>query len=242
MKTPLLMFLFLSLAGPPVLTAKSVELRLTVDFIYQDLVRHCSSMAESIYPPNVFLRGEAAGSVLISATLSNWVNAGPAYPIYRTKRPMVPTDPYLERHRPYCDFNSFPIYKVSLLASELKAIELYQDKKGMVWIHKMALGPRLLDWLFFHAKARGHAWCVPSQPLKTIGPVPVVFSFETEGLGEDYFESYTPAQNFSGELSDGSSYYEARLKFVQTDVSELIRFLNGHRRHMDAKASPWEAE
>jgi hypothetical protein len=121
------------------------------------------------------------------------------------------------------------IYIIALSPEELQAIELYQDKNGMVWIKQMALGPRLLNWLFFHANTVGHDWCVPSQYLKTIGPVPAIFSFETDGLGVDYFKSYAQSRDFSGELWDATSNYEVALKFMEEDASDFIRFVNGHR-------------
>ncbi len=197
---------------------KPLEIRVEVDFTYEDLVRRCDPVA------HLYLLGESEGLSLKRARLTTWIRKTTPFPYSIPQKPIF--DPFLDWHKQYCNVVSLPNFETTLLKEELNGMGLYEDKKGTVWLKKLTLNPRLLNWILWHAKTRD-SWCVPSQPLKTIGPVPHVFEFDTEGLGEIYFKSFARKQRFQGHLSN-SRIYEVTLGLMQENISDFIRSFGSH--------------
>ena len=104
-------------------------------------------------------------------------------------------------------------YETHFTPEELSGIDLFQDLNGNLWLKKLTSNPRLINWILWHAETRD-SWCVPSQQLKTLGPMPHVFEFDTDELGTTYTKSFARPQKFKGALSH-AGIYEVKLKLGQ---------------------------
>jgi hypothetical protein len=197
------------------LIAKPVELRFMIDFHYQDILRNCEARAE------FYLLGDAGGLGVKRLTLASWVQPTKPFP-WGVRQPSI-SDPYLDFHKQYCHVPVSPYVEAVFREDELVGISLYEDPKKNLWVKRLTLNSRLLNWILWHTKTRD-SWCVPSQALKNVGPIPHIFEFDTDELGISYSQSFARPQKFGGDLAGGSAF-EVKLKLGQENASDFIRWV-----------------
>ncbi|MBI4405178.1 MAG: hypothetical protein HY537_13535 [Deltaproteobacteria bacterium] len=95
---------------------------------------------------------------------------------------------------------------------EVKTVELYKDSFGRYWLKNLSLTGRLATWSLSHFSIYS---CQIPKPLKsTIEPDPIVFTFDTQGLGEDKIVSESNRTSFNG-LREDKRPYHAEIVFTQ---------------------------
>ena len=124
-------------------------------------------------------------------------------------------------------------YRISFSSEEAQGIKFYSDSKKRLWLSELTLSPRLLSWAFQYA-GRTLDQCRPSTSLATVGPVPSVFVFRTDGLGEDVLVSNSQIARFYGKRVDGYAY-NASLQFVQQQYSSGATTMDADER----SSLPW---
>ncbi len=93
---------------------------------------------------------------------------------------------------------------------ELGKLQLVQDPQGRYWVQQFYLKQREIEWLLSHTcelPALGFG-------VNTVGGGKMVFTFDTQGLGQYYSQSAPVCENFLGTYNSGQPY-TASLSFVQ---------------------------
>jgi hypothetical protein len=97
--------------------------------------------------------------------------------------------------------------KLNLTQEEYAKIAVYSDSYGKLWIDHFSLNSRLASRIIYRTAASWTA-CMSLGPhsLKTLGPLPFDFRFDTKGLGEEIVVSGSQKIPFHGILNDGRPY------------------------------------
>ena len=111
------------------------------------------------------------------------------------------------------------VHRVKFTAEEMSSVEWQRDSLGRLWLKRLPLNARLLNWVFFNMPSASIGYCRPSEPLATLGPNSFAFIFEANNLGELGAMNLSSNAKFQGRLKGGGAY-EAELSWRQKDWQE----------------------
>lgn len=115
------------------------------------------------------------------------------------------------------DDDGIPASTVDFSPDELGKLQVFRDSQKRVWIKQFQISVRQVQWLNTHTCELAAL----GASIKSVSDGKLIFSFDTQGLGDSVLQTLPVCENFSGSYDNGKPF-TGSYRFVQQAYEPLV--------------------